>query len=151
MGEMTTTRRRRGAPKSPLASKLNWVNALSILVVVLESTPMLDVVPDGHEKYLALAVFVANVILRTYWTDAPTTEGVRAGTAKARPPADDDVPRLPALRLTDAQLAQVGAQIVGPVTDQILARHEAEEERRRIEAANDEPAFLRRAEHARRD
>ena len=68
--------RRRSAPKSVWESKIFWVNTLSAALVILESTPLLDVVSDGHEKYLALAVFVLNVILRVYFTDTPTRAGV---------------------------------------------------------------------------
>lgn len=88
---MTTKRRRDTKPW--WESKINLINLLSVLAVVLESTPLLDVVPDGHEKYLALAVFVVNIVLRTFFTDTATGIGIKAGTAH-RPTTDDLPPRL---------------------------------------------------------
>lgn len=127
--------RRRSAPKSVWESKIFWVNTLSAALVILESTPLLDVVSDGHEKYLALAVFVLNVILRVYFTDTPTRAGVKAGTAK-RAPADDDEDGPFPVVLTPDQM-------------RLLRRGVADELEARMKATPapgplDEPAFLRR-------
>jgi hypothetical protein len=58
-------------PKSPLASKLNWLGLLTLIVGLFPKVQ--DMIPDNLKPYAVAAVGIVTIILRTFFTSAPTT------------------------------------------------------------------------------
>ncbi len=55
-------------------SKLNWVNAITLLVNILALTEVLTVLPKEALPYIDAVVAVLNMVLRTFYTDSNLTK-----------------------------------------------------------------------------
>lgn len=55
-----------------LHSKTLWFNLISLVLLVLTSTELAQVFPDGA-KYIALLTLIGNGVLRLFFTDTALT------------------------------------------------------------------------------
>lgn len=70
-------------PKSPFMSKTNWVAAIAMVIAVIQVVMDSELTTDDIDKALLAAMGFITIILRTWFTVAPTTM-IAASLPKAR-------------------------------------------------------------------
>ena len=58
-------------PKVWYASKTIWINVIGVLVAILSATEFQSLIPKTWLPYVVLVIFILNLVLRTFFTDAP--------------------------------------------------------------------------------
>jgi len=59
--------------KSIFSSKMNWLNAITLVIAVLSLPQVTSLISASAMPYVLGAVAILNLILRTYFTSQPLT------------------------------------------------------------------------------